>query len=137
MSDEGNSFLHPDEEATVHAFIIKEKKQRYIDMLANSKKRAKIVDDLNHCRDIDERFATPVLWNNAFDELKKRGAPVTCRLISSISGLNEKVLPLAAALPLVEEGGWGTILCCIPGQLAYYFDECGFRRLILDHKHMN
>lgn len=135
MKDASPSILHPDEEATIQAFILKEKKQRYREMLALPKTRSKIVDDLNHCRDIDERFATPIRYfNEVIDELRKRGAPTNCHLISSINGLDGTDLPLAAALPLVEEGGWGTILSCIPGQLAYYYDECGFRRLILERK---
>lgn len=126
--------LHPAETATVQAFIIKEKKQRYLDMLADPKKRDKIVDGLNHCRDIDERFATPVAWNVAIDELRRRGAPDTCHVLSSITGMDGIDLPLAAAIHMMEEGGWGTILCCLPGQLAYYFDEWGLRRLILEPK---
>ena len=134
MSAEEPPPLHPADAATIQAFVIKEKKQRYLEMLANSKKRAKFLDGLNHCSDLDERFTTPVCWHDAIDELRKRGAPDRCHIISSINEFDGIDLPLAAALLWVEQQGWGTIICCIPGQLAYYYDECGFRRLILERK---
>ena len=134
MSGEELAALHPAEAATIQAFIIKEKKQRYLDMLANPKKRSKFLDGLNHCSDIEERFASPVRWCDAIDELRQRGAPETCHIISTINELDGADMPLAAAIPMMEQGGWGTILCCIPGQLAYYYDECGFRRMILERK---
>ncbi len=132
MSAEELPPLYPAEEATIQAFVIKEKKQRYLEMLANPQKRAKLLDGLNHCSDLDERFTTPVCWHEALDELRKRGAPEQCHVISSISEFDGRDLPLAAALPLIEQGGWGAILSCIPWRLAYYFDECGFRRWILE-----
>lgn len=127
--------IHPDEEATIRAFIVKEKKQRYLDMLAALDKRGRFLDVLNHCRDLDERFVTKVRSHvGVIDELRQRGAPNKCRVISDIEGIDGTDLPLAAAIPLVEEGGWGTILCCLPGQLAYYYDEWGSRRWVLERK---
>lgn len=132
MPEGAGSPVHPDEAATMNAFIIKEKKQRYLDMLPQPKKRAKLLDGLNHCRDIDERFATSVEWHQALEELRKRGAPVLCHVMSSIGELDGATLPLVAALEMIERGGWGTIVSCLPGNLAYYYDECGYRRLILE-----
>ena len=127
--------IHPDEEATIHAFVVKEKKQRYIEMLASPDKRGWFLDVLNHCRDFDERFIKKVRMDvGVIDELRQRGAPNKCRVISDIKGIDGADLPLAAALPLVEEGGWGTILCCLPGRLAYYHDEWGSRRWVLERK---
>jgi hypothetical protein len=40
-------------------------------------------------------------------------------------------MPLEEAVAAAEAGGWGTIVICIPRQLAYYFDECGERRALL------
>ena len=135
MKETSATTLHPDEEATIRAFIIKEKKQRYFEMLASPDKRGRFLNVLNHCRDLDERFSTPIRYfNEVIDELRRRGAPVNCHVISDNNGIDGTDLPLAAALPLVEEGAWGTILCCLPGRLAYYYDECGSRRLVLERK---
>ena len=41
---------------------------------------------------------------------------------------------LAEAVAEVAIGGWGTIISCLPGQLAYYYDECGERRMLLERK---
>jgi hypothetical protein len=51
--------------------------------------------------------------------------------------LDGKTLPLAKAVNDVEimpKNGWGTIVSCIPGELAYYYDEEGERYAILQRK---
>lgn len=40
-------------------------------------------------------------------------------------------LPLAQAVAEAESGGWGTLIICLRGRLAYYYDECGDRRMLL------
>jgi hypothetical protein len=47
-------------------------------------------------------------------------------------GIDGSVLPPNEAVSAAALGGWGTILSCIPGGLAYYYDECGARRMLLD-----
>ena len=34
-------------------------------------------------------------------------------------------------------GGWGTIVSCLPGRLAYYYDEEGARRMLLERAPAN
>ena len=41
-------------------------------------------------------------------------------------------LPLAEAVWEATAAGWGTLLGCVPGRLAYYYDECGLRRMLLE-----
>ena len=135
MKETNTTTLHPDEVATIRAFIIKEKKQRYLDMLALPDKRGRFSNVLHGCRDLDQRFITPIRYfNQVIDELRRRGAPDNCHVISIIDGIDGTDLPLEEAFQIVEKKGFGTILCCLPGQLAYYYDECGTRRWILERK---
>ena len=45
-----------------------------------------------------------------------------------------QIMPLLDAMNETEATGWGTIISCVPGQLAYYYDEEGERRAILERK---
>jgi len=123
--------LDPAEELTIRAFVVAERRPRYLEQLGAPERRAPFLDQrLNHCRDLDERFATPAS-NVTADDLLRLGAPETCRVISSARELDGREMPLSEALDEVRFHGWGTIICCIPGRLAYYRGETGEREFIL------
>ena len=116
----------------IRAFVAPPRRARWLESLASPKRRQRFLDHLNHCRDIDERYATPLPSNaDIVAILNANGAPTTCYLLSATETLDGRELPLAEAVAQAEFGGWGTLLSCIPGQLAYYYDECGQRRMLL------
>jgi len=124
--------MHPNDEATIRSFIKPVRRPRWLESLSDPKRREKFLDCLNHCCDIEERRATPLRSN--FDVsmvLKGLGAPSSCYLISATAALDGREMPLDEALPEVAKGGWGTLVSCIPGKLAYYYDEFGERRMLL------
>jgi hypothetical protein len=124
--------IHPAEEATIRAFIVPAKRDRYVELLANEKRRANFLDCLNHYRDIDERYASEVPSSaDAVSLLRDRGAPDVCRVISDCRETDGREMPLADAVEQAEFVGWGTIFCCIPGRLAYFLDEAGSKRRLL------
>ncbi len=128
--------MHPHEESIIRSFIKPARRARWLDSLATAKRRVRILDRLNHCQDIDERYAT-LLVSNAMvvDLLKARGAPALCYVLSSGPvKLDGQELPLAEAVEQITAAGWGTIIGCLPGKLAYYYDECGERRMLLERK---
>jgi len=124
--------MHPHEEATIRAFVASPRRQRWLESLSVAKRRESFLDRLNHCRDIDERYATPLKAGvDIVASLSSLGAPATCYLISATASLDGKEMPLADGVAKSEMGGWGTIISCLPGRLAYYYDECGERRMLL------
>jgi len=124
--------MHPHEEATIRAFITPARRTRWLKSLASPKRRGRFLDRLNHCRDIDEYYATPLPSNaDVVAVLKAHGAPATCYVLSNTATLDARELPLAEAVAEAESGGWGTLISCLPGRLAYYYDECGERRMLL------
>jgi hypothetical protein len=125
--------MNPNEEAIIRAFISSPRRPRWLESLASAKRRGPMLDRLNHCRDLDERYAT-LLPSNAdvVALLKSHGAPATCYILSCTQGIDGQVLTLDEAVSAAELGGWGTIISCIPGRLAYYYDECGKRRMLLE-----
>lgn len=60
----------------------------------------------------------------------EKGFKVTVRVISD-SKIDGKVMPLPDAIHATSMNGSGTIISCIPGRLAYYYDEVGERRGLL------
>lgn len=125
--------MNPNEEAIVRAFITPARRTRWLDGLASAKRRPQILDRLNHCRDLDERYATALPSNTDIAALlRSRGAPATCYVLSCTPAIDGQTLPLDEAVFAAELGRWGTIISCIPGRLAYYYDECGDRRMLLE-----
>jgi len=126
------------EEKTIKAFIIKERHDRYLMLLDSKKIRGEALNKLNHCKDIDERFITWLPSNAEIVKiLKEEGSPEHVYIISDSKDIDGKTLPLADAIHEASMGGWGTIISCIPGKLAYYYDEEGKRRGILKRKTVN
>lgn len=124
--------MHADEEATIRAFISRERRTRWLEALASPTKRSKFLDRLNHCRDFDDRFATSLESNaDGIAMLISLGAPPTCHVISDTQKLDGREMPVAEAVSAAEAHGWGTLVCCLPGRLAYFYGERGERRLIL------
>ena len=125
--------MHPHEEATIRAFFSRHRRTRWLESLASTARREEILEDLNHCRDLDDRYATLLPSNTDIVKvLKAHGAPNLCHVLSATSTLDGCDLDLSEAISLTHLGGWGTIICCLPGQLAYYYDECGERRMLLE-----
>jgi hypothetical protein len=119
------------EEQTIKAFMLKERRDRYLSFLGNNKRRKEVLDRLNHCKDFDERFMQWLPSNaDIVNILLKAGSPSEVYVISD-SSLDGKIMPLSDAIHETSMTGSGTIVSCIPGKLAYYYDEGGERCGIL------
>ena len=127
--------MHKHEEAIVRAFIIPEKRDRYLTLLGKKKRRPKVLDALNHFRDLDQRYCISLHSStDVVAALRDRGAPEKCYLISAIRELDGREMSLSEAIETIEIEGWGTLVSCVPGRLAYYYGEHGEERTILERK---
>ena len=125
--------MHPHEEAAILAFIAPSCRARWLAKLASAKHRRPFLDRLNHCPDIDGRYATPLPSSaDVVALLRSRGALASCHVISDIAAIDGCELPLTEAVDRAELGGFGTLVSCVPGRLGYYYDESGARRLLLE-----
>jgi hypothetical protein len=125
--------MNENEEAIVRNFIVRERRNRYIEMLGNKKRRREATNRLNHCDDLDPRYSTPIPSTaNVVRLLQAKGAPDTCCVISDACEIDGRTMPLQEAIDTIEHEGWGTLVGCIPGRLAYYYGEEGEQRLILE-----
>jgi len=125
------------EAAFAKAFLASEKRARFIQHLADPKRRKEMLDQLNHNLPYMPGFSMEVPSELDFPmELEKllvaKGAGPTCYVIADGLKADRRVLPLHEALHLVCLHPWGAILSCIPGRLAYYKPESPRPGLILE-----
>jgi len=129
---EKGKMMTEDEILHVKAFFEKGRSERFAEIGDKEKQRAKWTDKLNHSPGFKSEH---IFWlpskTDIFAELKKKGAPDTCAIISNSSRLDGKKMPLEEAIKEVQHDGWGSILICIPGKLGYYYGESGERRGLL------
>jgi hypothetical protein len=128
------------EELFVKNFIVPQKRDRYLSMLASRKQRKKILENFYHLNDLDERYMTLVPENeqwaiNIYDLLKAKKSPDICYCISTDDEIDGKEIDLLKVLESkVGECYDGTIISCIAGELAYYEGESAGVRYILEKK---
>lgn len=125
------------EEVFAKAFITSEKRARFIQFLADPKRRKEMLDRLNRDLPYMPGFATEVPGTHDFpDELEKllkaKGAGPTCYVIADGLKADGRELPLREALHLICMNEHGAILSCVPGRLAYYKPESPGPGLILE-----
>jgi hypothetical protein len=125
------------ERQLIRAFILPERQDRYMELLARPKRRRDITDALAHFKHLDMRYAVQIPGpqrraEGILDLLKSKGAPETCYALSEDSELDGNQISLTDALASIVGRGIGTFLSCIPGKLAYFEDED--QRWILERK---
>jgi hypothetical protein len=127
------------EEATIRAFVLRDKQERFLSFVRNVKKRKKFTEKLADFSWFDQRFVTSVPWRvdpslslwerhtqglaNISRMLKSKGAGRTCWVISASAEIDGRELDLESALEKVVGSGIGAILSCVPGKLAYFEGE--------------
>lgn len=119
--------LHPHEAATVRAFMTAPKRDRFLQLLANPKRRQRLLNELNHFKDWDERYATRLPSSAGVESivavLEAAGAPALCHVVSDDPDLDATDLPLREAVDRAEVFDFASLLCCVAGRLAFFFDE--------------
>jgi hypothetical protein len=125
------------EAAFTKAFIRSEKRARFLQTLADPKKRKEGLERMSHALPYMPDFALSVPGDQDFpDELEKllraKGAGPTCHVIADGLKADGRLLPLREALNLICLHEYGAILSCIPGRLAYYKPESPNPGIILE-----
>lgn len=123
------------EQALIAAFVTRNKRDRYREILSNPRLRHKFISQLAHFADFDPKYrlsipSSKLFVNNIEVELQRRHSPSIVFAISEDPALDQRDLPLAEALTQTVGRGMGTVLSCIPGRLA--FVETEDERFILE-----
>ncbi len=129
------------EKKLIKAFAHKSIKRRLMRLVETKKGRKKFADALAHSFTPDERFARKIPPRLQIDEeilklLNSKHARSDCYIVSEYSISDGKTLPLPEALFEIVGSGFGTLVSCIPGKLAYYEGEEPGERYILE-RHQN
>jgi hypothetical protein len=119
------------EEATIRAFIQKNRQERSLYLLADPKRRSDFTRKLAHRAWLDMRFANPIAASTAHSVseiaslLRKKGASGKVWVISEDRRIDGQEMELEEAVSHTR-GNWrATILSCIPGKLGLFRDEEG------------
>jgi hypothetical protein len=125
-----------EERELIRRFVVPTKRRRMLEFLANPRKRPRITASLAHFRDLDPRWVVPVPPTQHFPAhlerlLRRLGAGDSCYVISENRELDARRLPLSEALECVVGRGMGTLISCVPGQLAFFEGEGPSDRCIL------
>ena len=119
----------------IAGLLIQGKRERYRGFLNTPRRRQKFISGLYHFDDFEPSYvlATPPHGGPVEIEaaLRALGAPDKCYLISTNSLLDQRVLLIGEALPAVSDASNGTIVCCLPGRLAFFQGEVPHNRCIL------
>ncbi|MGE5570927.1 MAG: hypothetical protein ACM3S5_17980 [Rhodospirillales bacterium] len=128
------------EAAIVSAFVLPERRARYLELLESKRGRIKFREHLAHFRDFDPRFVLAIPPNQQTAQgiesvLRQHGAPTTCTVISESQELDNAVMDLPGALSKIVGCGAGSVVSCLEGRLAYYESEepgcrCILRRVL-------
>jgi hypothetical protein len=130
----------PDREIQlVTAFVLPAKRERFVDFVSSLKRRPKFVRELSHFQDFDpacmlrlsEHTDTASELTRA---LKLLGAGDDCYIISAARELDGATKPLVDTIERVFSIAEGTIVCCVPGHLAYFEGEGRNNRFILHRR---
>jgi len=124
------------EEDFINTFVVARKRERYRELLRSPARRRDFLRQLYHFRDfvptcIVRLSPEPTSADGLLAELHRRGAESECYVISVEEDLDGRALQLANAVRQVYARKEGTILCCVPGRLAYYEGEPPRNRFIL------
>ncbi|HEY1678827.1 MAG TPA: hypothetical protein VGG04_14020 [Candidatus Sulfotelmatobacter sp.] len=123
------------EQALIAAFVKRNKRDRYREILSNPRLRRKFTGALAHFADFDPRFRLPfpsnkLFINNIAIELQKRHSPGIVFVVAEDPAFDQRELPLLEALTQIVGRGMGAIVSCIPGRFA--FVETEDERFILE-----
>ncbi len=106
------------EDLTIRAFIVRERRGRFLDLLAHPTRRKNITDSLAHPNPawFDNRFVkqVPPAHKSAASIaklLRAKGAGLTCWVISEDQKIDAREMELEPLLSDVVGGGMGAILC--------------------------
>jgi hypothetical protein len=116
------------EQQLIRAFFVPAKRDRYIEMIATTRGRQKLLRELSHFKSLDPQycFGLPNAVHTPGEIatfLHKKGAPPTCWVTSEDRDLDRQEMSLVEALKRIVGYQMGTFLSCVPGKLAYFEDE--------------
>ena len=114
------------ESKVIRRFVIKDKRDRYINFVSKDKNRDKFTFELAHFKDLDFRLFEEVKGDEREmikDKIKVLSKVVDCYLISEDKELDRKRLTVDEALRETIGHGMGTLLVFGDAEIVFYEGE--------------
>jgi len=128
--------MNTHEDMFARPFITPAKRARFTELFASRKGRKKVLAQLHHIHDLDDRYAH--LLRSEEDSadavlriLRTKGAPAECYVFSEDEDIDGKEFSLEAAISRIRGTNYGAVVSCIPGRLAFVETEDIQTRYIL------
>jgi hypothetical protein len=119
----------------IKQFIIKDRQERYLNLIQTDKGRKKFRNYISHFKDLNSKYCIPVHTLQSHiqlcDLLKLGGAPNASYIISENSKYDMRSLDIIDAAKQLFASGIAFFLSSIPGKLVYYEGEEVNERFIL------
>ena len=120
----------------IESFIQQSKQRRWLELMQSEKGRKRLCSTLAHFVDFDPAAIVPIAPKQQHSAsihrlLTELGAPKVCSLISENTDWDGLEMDLNVALREIVGYGFGTIVNCVPGTLAYFEGEGPKHRFIL------
>lgn len=111
------------EESTVRAFVLSNRRMRWLEGLQSAKRRQQTLNRLHDGRDFRGEFATELQGSVAklAEYLSARRAATDCYVLGGAA--DGRFMPLAQALIAASGSDGALLLVCRPGQLMVHFPE--------------
>jgi len=123
------------ERLLIETFVIKERQERYLNLLQTKKGRSKLRSYIAHFKDLNRQFLHEAknlqIPKDLEELLKSNGGTDTCYVISENSDYDGASMNLAKATDALFNSGIAYFLSSIPGKLAYYEGEERNERFLL------
>jgi len=115
-------------ELSLAAFLLEDRRDRFLQLLASKVGRQKLRARLAHFPDLDPSVCVPIRSSDQSATaiaalLRSAGANLTCFVVAERSVLDGRSMPLTDALDAVVGRGSGALISCVPGRLGYYEGE--------------
>lgn len=120
----------------VKTFVRAGKRDRHAYLLSSTKRRERFLRLLYHFDDFDPSCIEELAGetdsvHGLLGRLRELGAGKECYIISAQDEWDARTAPLDEAVRRVYCAMGGTVICCVPGKLAYYDGELRHDRYIL------
>jgi len=120
--------------AVIETFVVKAKRDRYIQFVSSSKNRHKFIFELAHFIDFKWELLLPVTGiekDVIFDTLNKNSLPdKTCYVISENTDIDKSTIDIKKAIQDVVGYNMGTILVFGNADIIFYEGESAKTRFI-------
>jgi hypothetical protein len=107
------------EQQFINVFIIKDKRDRFLQFLKNPKGRKDLISELAHFKHLDSKLIVKIPGSqqnveNICNFLKSKGSPDECYVLSENVALDGKFLQMDYVIKEILGSGLGTIVSCRP-----------------------